>query len=107
MVLWVEVQRSDELVPGPGTPPTPGTSQWWNVFMCVGRYLGTILGSSVISTTVLGDEQPVSAAVSFQLQHAAAVCLHDNSSTISQKKSHMFVFLTATLIPTESGRRRL
>ncbi|KAM6965370.1 adhesion G protein-coupled receptor D2 [Aplochiton taeniatus] len=33
------------------------------------RYLGTILGSSVISTTVLGDNQPVSMAVRFQLQH--------------------------------------
>ncbi|KAK2837094.1 hypothetical protein Q5P01_014306 [Channa striata] len=33
------------------------------------RYLGTILGSSVISTTVLGDDQPVSMAVHFQLQH--------------------------------------
>ncbi|XP_026042536.1 adhesion G-protein coupled receptor D2 isoform X1 [Astatotilapia calliptera] len=33
------------------------------------RYLGTILGSSVISTTVLGDDQPVSMAVRFQLQH--------------------------------------
>ncbi|XP_023859140.2 adhesion G protein-coupled receptor D2 isoform X2 [Salvelinus sp. IW2-2015] len=35
------------------------------------RYLGTILGSSVISTTVLGDGQPVSMAVRFQLQHRA------------------------------------
>uniref|UniRef100_A0AAY5L0Z2 Adhesion G protein-coupled receptor D2 n=1 Tax=Esox lucius TaxID=8010 RepID=A0AAY5L0Z2_ESOLU len=33
------------------------------------RYLGTILGSSVISTTVLGDGQPVSMAVRFQLKH--------------------------------------
>ncbi|XP_072288878.1 adhesion G protein-coupled receptor D2 [Eucyclogobius newberryi] len=33
------------------------------------RYLGTVLGSSVISTTVLGDEQPVSAAVHFHLHH--------------------------------------
>nr|XP_046241965.1 adhesion G-protein coupled receptor D2 [Scatophagus argus] len=33
------------------------------------RYLGTILGSSVISTTVLGDDQPVSTAVRFHLQH--------------------------------------
>ncbi|XP_057688940.1 adhesion G-protein coupled receptor D2 [Corythoichthys intestinalis] len=33
------------------------------------RYLGTILGSSVISTTVLGDNQPVSTAVHFQLRH--------------------------------------
>uniref|UniRef100_A0A3Q1FD45 Adhesion G protein-coupled receptor D2 n=1 Tax=Acanthochromis polyacanthus TaxID=80966 RepID=A0A3Q1FD45_9TELE len=33
------------------------------------RYLGTVLGSSVISTTVLGDDQPVSTAVRFQLQH--------------------------------------
>ncbi|XP_030273155.1 adhesion G-protein coupled receptor D2 [Sparus aurata] len=33
------------------------------------RYLGTVLGSSVISTTVLGDDQPVSTAVHFQLQH--------------------------------------
>ncbi|XP_068167503.1 adhesion G-protein coupled receptor D2 [Antennarius striatus] len=33
------------------------------------RYLGTVLGSSVISTTVLGDDQPVSAAVHFQLRH--------------------------------------
>nr|XP_020454898.1 adhesion G-protein coupled receptor D2 isoform X2 [Monopterus albus] len=33
------------------------------------RYLGTVLGSSVISTTVLGDGQPVSMAVRFQLQH--------------------------------------
>ncbi|XP_078105741.1 adhesion G protein-coupled receptor D2 [Sander vitreus] len=33
------------------------------------RYLGTVLGSSVMSTTVLGDDQPVSTAVRFQLQH--------------------------------------
>ncbi|XP_034547013.1 adhesion G-protein coupled receptor D2 [Notolabrus celidotus] len=33
------------------------------------RYLGTVLGSSVISTTVLGDDQLVSTAVRFQLQH--------------------------------------
>ncbi|XP_040011105.1 adhesion G-protein coupled receptor D2 [Xiphias gladius] len=33
------------------------------------RYLGTVLGSSVISTTALGDDQPVSMAVRFQLQH--------------------------------------
>ncbi|KAJ0019639.1 hypothetical protein NQD34_007208 [Periophthalmus magnuspinnatus] len=33
------------------------------------RYLGTVLGSSVISTTVLGDEQPVSTAVYFHLHH--------------------------------------
>uniref|UniRef100_A0A8D2ZE91 Adhesion G protein-coupled receptor D2 n=2 Tax=Scophthalmus maximus TaxID=52904 RepID=A0A8D2ZE91_SCOMX len=33
------------------------------------RYLGTVLGSSVISTTVLGDDQPVSMAVRFQLRH--------------------------------------
>ncbi|XP_071337901.1 adhesion G protein-coupled receptor D2 [Trachinotus anak] len=33
------------------------------------RYLGTVLGSSVISTTALGDDQPVSTAVHFQLQH--------------------------------------
>ncbi|XP_042344820.1 adhesion G-protein coupled receptor D2 [Plectropomus leopardus] len=33
------------------------------------RYLGTVLGSSVISSTVLGDEQPVNTAVHFQLQH--------------------------------------
>uniref|UniRef100_A0A3B3HAA5 Adhesion G protein-coupled receptor D2 n=2 Tax=Oryzias latipes TaxID=8090 RepID=A0A3B3HAA5_ORYLA len=33
------------------------------------RYLGTFLGSSVVSTTVLGDDQPVSMAVNFQLQH--------------------------------------
>ncbi|KAJ0067841.1 hypothetical protein NL108_011077, partial [Boleophthalmus pectinirostris] len=33
------------------------------------RYLGTVLGSSVISTTVLGDEQPVSTAVRFHLHH--------------------------------------
>ncbi|XP_077418662.1 adhesion G protein-coupled receptor D2 isoform X4 [Vanacampus margaritifer] len=33
------------------------------------RYLGTILGSSVISTTVLGDNQHVSTAVHFQLRH--------------------------------------
>ncbi|KAM3867756.1 adhesion G protein-coupled receptor D2 [Diretmus argenteus] len=32
------------------------------------RYLGTILGSSIISTTVLGDNQPVSTAVRFQLR---------------------------------------
>ncbi|XP_049906270.1 adhesion G-protein coupled receptor D2 isoform X2 [Epinephelus moara] len=35
------------------------------------RYLGTFLGSSVISTTVLGDDQPVSTAVHYQLQHIA------------------------------------
>ncbi|XP_058491570.1 adhesion G-protein coupled receptor D2 [Solea solea] len=33
------------------------------------RYLGTVLGSSIISTTVLGDDQPVSTAVRFQLQN--------------------------------------
>ncbi|XP_061673501.1 adhesion G-protein coupled receptor D2 [Syngnathoides biaculeatus] len=33
------------------------------------RYLGTILGSSVISTTVLGDNQLISTAVHFQLRH--------------------------------------
>ncbi|XP_070820085.1 adhesion G protein-coupled receptor D2 [Chaetodon trifascialis] len=33
------------------------------------RYLGTVLGSSVISTTVLGDDQLVSTAVHFRLQH--------------------------------------
>ncbi|XP_019957904.2 adhesion G protein-coupled receptor D2 [Paralichthys olivaceus] len=33
------------------------------------RYLGTVLGSSVISTTALGDDQPVSMAVHFQLRH--------------------------------------
>ncbi|XP_062273107.1 adhesion G-protein coupled receptor D2 [Scomber scombrus] len=35
------------------------------------RYLGTVLGSSVISTTVLGDDQPVATAVHFQLRHRA------------------------------------
>ncbi|XP_032434484.1 adhesion G-protein coupled receptor D2 isoform X2 [Xiphophorus hellerii] len=35
------------------------------------RYLGTVLGSAVISSTVLGDDQPVSMAVHFQLQHKA------------------------------------
>ncbi|MEQ2166468.1 hypothetical protein GOODEAATRI_028455, partial [Goodea atripinnis] len=38
-------------------------------FLCTHRYLGTVLGSSVISTTVLGDDHPVSMAVHFQLQH--------------------------------------
>uniref|UniRef100_A0A8C8JCR8 Adhesion G protein-coupled receptor D2 n=1 Tax=Oncorhynchus tshawytscha TaxID=74940 RepID=A0A8C8JCR8_ONCTS len=38
-------------------------------------YLGTILGSSVISTTVLIDGQPVSMAVRFQLQHRAQCTL--------------------------------
>ncbi|XP_038559048.1 adhesion G-protein coupled receptor D2 isoform X2 [Micropterus salmoides] len=33
------------------------------------RYLGTVLGSSVISTTVLADDQTVSTAVRFKLQH--------------------------------------
>uniref|UniRef100_A0AAV2MVD1 Uncharacterized protein n=1 Tax=Knipowitschia caucasica TaxID=637954 RepID=A0AAV2MVD1_KNICA len=33
------------------------------------RFLGTVLGSSVISTTVLGDEQPINTAVRFQLHH--------------------------------------
>ncbi|XP_041957474.1 adhesion G-protein coupled receptor D2 isoform X2 [Alosa sapidissima] len=33
------------------------------------RFLGTILGSSVISSTVLGDGQPISMPVRFQLQH--------------------------------------
>ncbi|KAM3611803.1 uncharacterized protein V6R79_024430 [Siganus canaliculatus] len=33
------------------------------------RYLSTVLGSSVISTTVLGDNQPISTAVRFQLRH--------------------------------------
>ncbi|KAK0132954.1 Adhesion G-protein coupled receptor D2 [Merluccius polli] len=35
------------------------------------QYLGTILGSSVISSTVLGDNQPVSVSVRFRLQHKA------------------------------------
>uniref|UniRef100_A0A087XJY7 Adhesion G protein-coupled receptor D2 n=1 Tax=Poecilia formosa TaxID=48698 RepID=A0A087XJY7_POEFO len=35
------------------------------------RYLGTVLGSAVISSTVLGDDQPISMAVHFQLQHKA------------------------------------
>lgn len=43
------------------------------VSVCVKRYLGTILGSSVISTTVLADSQLVSAAVHFQLQHRVKV----------------------------------
>uniref|UniRef100_A0A8C4HW09 Adhesion G protein-coupled receptor D2 n=1 Tax=Dicentrarchus labrax TaxID=13489 RepID=A0A8C4HW09_DICLA len=38
-------------------------------FVYITRYLGTILGSSVISTTVLGDDQQLSTAVRFQLQH--------------------------------------
>uniref|UniRef100_A0A674AJL4 Adhesion G protein-coupled receptor D2 n=1 Tax=Salmo trutta TaxID=8032 RepID=A0A674AJL4_SALTR len=42
-------------------------------------YLGTILGSSVISTTVLGDGQPVSMAVRFQLQHRAQCKLLSSS----------------------------
>ncbi|KAJ8379582.1 hypothetical protein SKAU_G00003600 [Synaphobranchus kaupii] len=33
------------------------------------KYLRTVLGSSVISSTVLGDGQPLSMAVRFQLQH--------------------------------------
>ncbi|KAJ8388780.1 hypothetical protein AAFF_G00130130 [Aldrovandia affinis] len=33
------------------------------------KYMGTVLGSSIISSTVLGDGQPVSMAVRFQLQH--------------------------------------
>ncbi|XP_056275220.1 adhesion G-protein coupled receptor D2 [Pseudoliparis swirei] len=33
------------------------------------RYLGTVLGSSVISSTVMGDDQLVSTAVHFHLQH--------------------------------------
>ncbi|XP_047236110.1 adhesion G-protein coupled receptor D2 isoform X2 [Girardinichthys multiradiatus] len=37
------------------------------------RYLGTVLGSSVISTTVLGDDHPVSMAVHFQLQHKNSI----------------------------------
>lgn len=41
--------------------------------MCFDRYLGTILGSCVISTTVLGDQQPVSTAVRFQLHHRVPV----------------------------------
>uniref|UniRef100_A0A3Q1I9Q2 Uncharacterized protein n=1 Tax=Anabas testudineus TaxID=64144 RepID=A0A3Q1I9Q2_ANATE len=36
-------------------------------------YLGTVLGSSVISTTVLVDDQPISMAVRFQLQHRVQV----------------------------------
>ncbi|KAL0979571.1 hypothetical protein UPYG_G00186700 [Umbra pygmaea] len=35
------------------------------------RYLGSIMGSSLISTTVLGDGQPVNMAVRFQLKHRA------------------------------------
>ncbi|KAL2092421.1 hypothetical protein ACEWY4_012219 [Coilia grayii] len=35
------------------------------------RSLGTVLGSSVISSTVLGDGQPISMPVRFQLQHKA------------------------------------
>ncbi|XP_051760044.1 adhesion G-protein coupled receptor D2 [Ctenopharyngodon idella] len=33
------------------------------------RYLGTVLGSSVISSTVLADGQPISMAIHFTLQH--------------------------------------
>ncbi|XP_073767385.1 adhesion G protein-coupled receptor D2 isoform X2 [Danio rerio] len=33
------------------------------------RFVGTVLGSSVISSTVLADEQPVSVAIHFTLQH--------------------------------------
>ncbi|XP_067087954.1 adhesion G-protein coupled receptor D2-like, partial [Osmerus mordax] len=44
------------------------------------RYLGTILGSSVLSTSVLADGQPLSMAVRFQLQHrtlSPAGIIHD------------------------------
>ncbi|KAI1900655.1 hypothetical protein AGOR_G00052150 [Albula goreensis] len=37
------------------------------------RYMGAVLGSSIISSTVLGDGQPVSMAVRFQLQHRAQI----------------------------------
>lgn len=48
----------------------------YNKLVCVNRYMGTILGSSVISTTVLADSQLVSAAVHFQLQHRVKVNQH-------------------------------
>uniref|UniRef100_A0A8C4Z9D9 Adhesion G protein-coupled receptor D2 n=1 Tax=Gadus morhua TaxID=8049 RepID=A0A8C4Z9D9_GADMO len=48
-------------------------------FSCVFRYLGTILGSSVISSMVLGDDQPVSVSVRFKLQHKAQVRNHSHS----------------------------
>uniref|UniRef100_A0A8D0AGP8 Adhesion G protein-coupled receptor D2 n=1 Tax=Sander lucioperca TaxID=283035 RepID=A0A8D0AGP8_SANLU len=44
-------------------------------FVSITRYLGTVLGSSVMSTTVLGDDQPVSTAVRFQLQYLRMCCL--------------------------------
>lgn len=47
------------------------------------RYLGTVLGSSVISTTVLGDDQPLSTAVHFQLQHRVQVSQHSQISPIT------------------------
>ncbi|XP_030622035.1 LOW QUALITY PROTEIN: adhesion G-protein coupled receptor D2 [Chanos chanos] len=37
------------------------------------RYKGTVLASSVISTTVLGDDQPISMSVNFRLKHRAQI----------------------------------
>lgn len=48
----------------------------------ISRYLGTVLGSSVISTTVMGDNQPVSTAVRFQLQHRVQVSRIPQISTL-------------------------
>ncbi|TRY59978.1 hypothetical protein DNTS_021931 [Danionella cerebrum] len=35
------------------------------------RYMGTVLGSSLISTTVLADEHPISVSIHYTLQHKA------------------------------------
>lgn len=61
--------------------------------MYITRYLGTILGSSVISTTALGDDQPVSTAVHFQLQHRVQVGKISQNGTI-------FLKINSTIIST-------
>lgn len=69
-------------------------------FVYIIRYLGTFLGSSVISTTVLGDDQPVSTAVHYQLQHIAQVGEISQISTIFFLIRHNIHYLTHTYYRT-------
>ncbi|XP_053727789.1 adhesion G-protein coupled receptor D2 isoform X3 [Synchiropus splendidus] len=60
------------------------------------RYLGTILGSSVISTTILGDDQPVSTAVHFQLRHRV-------QNTVNTVYDPVCAFWDFSLTPESGG----
>lgn len=53
------------------------------------RYVGTVLGSSVISTTILSDDQQINMAVHYQLQHRVEVMLrmYNDQSDITQNVS--------------------